>query len=228
MNQAKPLKILLVDDESDILEFLSYRLEKEGFQPLATDSGRQAVELAKREKPDLAVLDIMMPEWNGVEVCKRLRSLPEFNKGLVLFITAGSPGFARQAMTQADADDFLLKPVTPQAFVAKLRAILHRNHKLPIEQPDRILDLGHIMLNRDTLEFSSPTRSLKLEPREFELAWMLAAPPRRPYTAYTLASLLGYPASDTASIKPLIHTLREKIGPQHIRLFRDGSYAFEL
>lgn len=228
MNQAKPLKILLVDDEADILEFLSYRLEKEGFQPIATDSGQEAIELARREKPDLAVLDIMMPEWSGVEVCQKLRALPEFNNGIVLFITAGSPGFAQQAMSQANADDYLLKPVSPQAFVAKLRAILHRKHRLPVELPNSILDTGSIMLNRHTHEFTSRSRSLRLEPLEFELAWILASPPRGVYSTASLLRKLAHATGQfNVSIKQLVQQLREKVGPQHIRLYRDGSYSWE-
>ena len=119
-------KILLVDDEKDILEFLSYNLEKEGFIVLTASNGSKGLELAIKHKPDLIILDVMMPEIDGIEACQNIRSIKELDRTLVVFLTARSEEYSELAGFNAGADDYITKPIKPKLFISRVNAILKR------------------------------------------------------------------------------------------------------
>ena len=121
-------KILLVDDEPDILEFLSYNLKKEGFKVSTAKNGRKAVEIAEKFQPHLILLDVMMPEMDGIETCEEIRKIPELQNTIIAFLTARGEDYSQIAGFEAGADDYMLKPFSPQELVARIRMLIRRSH----------------------------------------------------------------------------------------------------
>ena len=119
-------KILLVDDEEDILEFLSYNLKKEGYHVFISDNGRSGLELAKKKIPDLILLDVMMPEMDGIEVCQKLREVSKLNETFIVFLTARSEEYSELSGFSAGADDYITKPIKPRLLISRIEAILRR------------------------------------------------------------------------------------------------------
>ena len=123
------MKILLVDDEKDILEFLTYNLEKEGYNVVTADNGKKALEIAKKILPDLIILDVMMPEMDGVSTCIEIKKNPKLNDVLILFLTARSEEYSELAGFNAGADDYVVKPIKPKLLISRIQALLRRNKK---------------------------------------------------------------------------------------------------
>jgi two-component system alkaline phosphatase synthesis response regulator PhoP len=121
-------KILIADDEEDILQFLSYNLQKEGYEVITATNGAEALKLAKKEKPELVVLDIMMPVMDGMETCKELRETPETKDALIVFLTARSEDYSQIAGFENGADDYITKPIKPKVFISRIKALLRRTH----------------------------------------------------------------------------------------------------
>jgi two-component system, OmpR family, alkaline phosphatase synthesis response regulator PhoP len=228
MENRKPLKIMLVDDEPDILDFLGYNLMKEGFQVITASGGLEAIKKAIRERPDLIILDIMMPECDGIRVCNRLKNSRRADDVAVVFLTAGSPQFARHAMEIARADDFLVKPVRPHEFIGRIRGLLYRFGKLKSEEPI-ILESGDVVLNRLTKEIIIAGRTLQLKDSEFEILWLLASHRGKIFSTSDIRRELciAEPA-DPEPIKRYIYRLQEKIGGQYIRMVTGLGYKFEV
>src|ERR1044071_7375503 len=122
----KRYKILIVDDEPDILEFIEYNLKKENYQVFTASNGKEAINKAKKEKPDLIILDIMMPEQDGIETCRQLRDMPEFKKTLIAFLTARNEDYSQIAGFDVGADDYITKPVKPRVLVSRINALFRR------------------------------------------------------------------------------------------------------
>src|SRR5262245_22774730 len=119
-------KILLVDDEPDILEFMEYNLKKENFEVSKASNGREAIQKAKREHPDLIILDIMMPEQDGIETCRQLRDIPDFKNTLIAFLTARNEDYSQIAGFDVGADDYITKPIKPRVLVSRIKALFRR------------------------------------------------------------------------------------------------------
>ncbi|MCB0644452.1 MAG: response regulator transcription factor, partial [Phaeodactylibacter sp.] len=186
------LKILLVDDEQDILEFFGYNLSRQGFELCTASSGSEALDLAIREQPDLIVLDIMMPEPDGITICREIKANPNCEGCIILFLTAGSSQFAREAMQRAPADDFLLKPLRPKIFTTKVLSVLQRFGKYrPATSESHLLDLRNLRLNRKTRECITEARLVQLREQEFEILWLLATQPGQVYSTYSIKKALS-------------------------------------
>ena len=132
------MKILLVDDEKDIIEFLKYNFEKEGFKVYTAQNGSEGKQVAKKVKPDLIILDIMMPGMDGVELCQELRALPEFEDTLIVFLTARGEDYSQIAGFEVGADDYITKPVRPKVLIARVKALLKRKSKGSIVENKRL------------------------------------------------------------------------------------------
>lgn len=228
--QAKgKLKILLVDDEQDILEFFGYNLSRQGFELCTASNSAEALELAIREQPDLIVLDIMMPEPDGITVCQQIKSNPDCSGSIVLFLTAGSSKFAREAMQKAPADDFLLKPLQPKLFTTKILSVLQRFGKYQPTNSDRlILDFHNLRLNRKTRECITDARLVRLREQEFEILWLLALQPGQVHSTYTIKKALSKNGINPIHVKKSIIRLREKIGSQFIRTIKGLGYKLDI
>ncbi len=220
-------KVLLVDDEKDILELLRYNLEKEGIKVFTAPDGQEAVRIAKAEHPDLIVLDIMMPGMDGVEVCNRLRALPEFKNTLITFLTARGEDYSQIAGFDAGADDYMTKPVRPKVFVSKVKALLKRAGG--VKGDERIMEANGVTLDLEQVVVRKDGQELKLPKKEFELLALLMSKPGKVFKRDEIYSRIwgdGLFVGDR-TIDVHIRKLREKIGDDRIGTVKGIGYKFE-
>ena len=147
-------KILLIDDEHDILEIISYNLEKEGYLVYTADNGVDGIEKAKEILPDLILLDVMMPDKDGVETCQDLRKIKELKRTLIVFLSARGEEFSQLAGYQAGANDYVVKVIKPKVLVSKINALLNLNSQ--IEDSGKVLEIGDLLIDKDKLYLSVP------------------------------------------------------------------------
>jgi two-component system alkaline phosphatase synthesis response regulator PhoP len=181
MSTSSKQKILIVDDEPDILELIEYNLKKEGYQVYTARNGQEAVAEAKRVQPDLIVLDIMMPKMDGIEACRIMRTMPEFKTTFMVFLTARSEEYSEIAGFNVGADDYIAKPIKPRALVSRINAILRRN-SAPEEVADNKLEIGDLVIDREAYLVFQGGNKVVLAKKEFELLYLLAAKPGKVYT----------------------------------------------
>lgn len=225
--------ILVVDDENDILEFISYNLRKEGFHVCTARNGKEAIDIAKSVKPDLILLDIMMPEMDGIETCEKLRSLPVLSDSLIAFLTARAEDYSQIAGFDAGADDYITKPIRPKVLTSRIKALLKRSGKLINEitrqVPDRN-DLGNIEIDKEKHMVRVNGNNLELPKKEFNLLYLLTSKPSRVFTREEIFNNIWGPdvfVSDR-TIDVYIRKLREKIGLDKIRTIKGVGYKFEV
>lgn len=174
----KNIKILLVDDEPDILEFIGYNLKKEGFEIETAQNGIEGLKQAKIFRPDLILLDVMMPQMDGMEMCAELRKLDSFQDTLVVFLSARAEDFSQLAGYDAGANDYILKPIKPKVLISKLNALLKL--KQPNEAAkDEFIKLNNFEINRETYKVNYQGQDFLLPRKEFELIALLASNPER-------------------------------------------------
>jgi len=230
-NNQEPMlankKILVVDDEEDILEFLSYNLEKEGAKVYTAKNGLLAIEVAMKKKPDLILLDVMMPEMDGVETCMRLRERPETKNVIIAFLTARGEDYSQIAGFEAGADDFITKPIKPRVLISRLKALLRR--KRSAIQSDPIIELESLKIDRDRYVVIKDEVELNLPKKEFELLALLISTPGKVFTRESILSSVW--GDDVVvgdrTIDVHIRKLREKIGSSHIKTIKGVGYKFE-
>ena len=150
--KKKDIKILLVDDEKDILEIVGYNLSQEGYQISTASNGREAIAKAKKELPQLIILDVMMPEMDGIEACENIRKIPELQDTIITFLTARSEDYSQVAGFDAGADDYIAKPIKPKVLVSKVKALLRRLKD--DSKTSSTLTIGNIEINREEYKSS--------------------------------------------------------------------------
>lgn len=226
-------KILLVDDEPDIIEFISYNLRKEGFAVSTASNGIDAVKIATDIKPHLIILDVMMPGMDGIETCEEIKSKPELKDSLVAFLTARGEDYSQIAGFDAGADDYITKPVKPKVLVSRIRALLKRyntsesGHAHPNDSPNSIT-LGDLTIDRERYLVIHKGKELELPKKEFELLLLLASKPDRVFTRdeiYTAVWGDNIIVGDR-TIDVHIRKLREKIGQDYIKTIKGVGYKF--
>lgn len=220
------VKILIVDDEPDILEFLKYNFEKEGFQAYIAGNGAEGKELAKKVKPDLIILDIMMPGLDGIELCNELRESPEFEDTLIIFLTARSEDYSQIAGFEVGADDYITKPVRPRVLIARIKALLKRKSK--IKDIDNVIDINSILINKDKREIVIDNKSIHVPKIEFDLLVLLASYPGKIFSREEIY-LKVWGSEVVVSDRTLdvhIRKLREKIGKDYIKTIKGVGYGF--
>jgi len=215
-------KVLVVDDEPDMLEILGYNLRQAGYEPLLSEDGQKALELARQHQPATILLDIMMPGMDGIEVCKRLRSMPETKDSFIIFLTARSEEYVEMAGFEAGADDFLVKPIRPRALLSRLKAMERRS-----TTPQRV-EAGPLRLEPDEYAVYKNNQPIPLSKKEYEL---LATLMSRPYKYFSRDMLLEriwgpdtYVIPRTVDVH--IRKIREKIGPEYIETLKGVGYRF--
>jgi two-component system alkaline phosphatase synthesis response regulator PhoP len=227
MSAAIAPKVLLVDDEQDIVDLLKYNLEREGYAVSTALNGRDALKLAKSERPDLIVLDIMMPGMDGVEVCNQLRQLPEFKRTLITFLTARSEDYSQIAGFEAGADDFITKPVRPKVFVSKVKALLKRAGG---DRPDgKLMESNGVRVDLEKVTVQVGDKEMHLPKKEFELLVLLMSKPGKVFKREEIYSQVWgnelFVGDRTIDVH--IRKLREKIGDERIRTVKGIGYTFE-
>lgn len=227
MSLAK--KILLVDDEKDVLEFLKYNLEKEGYKVFCSNNGRDAIVVAKKEQPDLIVLDVMMPEMDGIETCGEIRKIESLKNVLIIFLTARNEDYSHIAGYDAGADDYISKPIRPKVFVSKLQALLRRAHVSGFkEKPEGIETAGGISIDRERYLVIQNGQEFSLPKKEFELLALLMSRQGRVFKRDEILNLIW--GEDIIvgdrTVDVHISKLREKLGEKYIGTVKGVGYKF--
>jgi two-component system, OmpR family, alkaline phosphatase synthesis response regulator PhoP len=221
------IKILLVDDEQDILEFLGYTLKKEGYTVSTALNGKDAIELAKKEKPDLIILDIMMPEMDGIETCGEIRKIDELENVLIAFLTARNEDYSQITGFETGADDYISKPIRPKVLVSRIKGLLRRKITGEFKNQGSIISEG-LIINRETYTVTRNGKQLDLRKKEFELLALLVEKPGKVFTREAILSAVW--GDDVVvgdrTIDVHINKLREKVGEQSIRTVKGVGYKF--
>jgi two-component system alkaline phosphatase synthesis response regulator PhoP len=206
-----PVKILLVDDEPDVLEFLSYSLKKEGYSVFTASNGKDALNIAKQIDPRLIVLDVMMPEMDGMETCREFRSLEQFKNTIIIFLTARDEDYSQIAGFEVGADDYVTKPVKPRVFLSRLQALLRRGET---ETKKSSIRVGNIELDEDKYMVYKDNDELNLPRKEFQLLQLLMSKPGRVFTREEIMNKVWGTETIVGdrTIDVHIRKLREKIG----------------
>lgn len=218
--------ILLVDDEPDILEFLKYNLKKAGYIVETANNGREGIERAKEVKPSLILLDVMMPEVDGIEVCHVLRSEMKNENPLIAFLTSRSEDYSQVAGFEAGGDDYITKPIRPRLLISKVEALLRRKNR---SFSSSAIDNELFRLDRDRFLLVVNGEEFQLPRKEFELLALLTSKPGYVFTRDKIMTDVW--GNDTVvgerTIDVHIRKLREKIGDDYIRTIKGVGYTFK-
>ncbi|MDC1197745.1 response regulator transcription factor [uncultured Algibacter sp.] len=223
--KEKDIKILLVDDEPDILEIVGYNLSSEGYQVITAANGQEGVEKAKKELPHLIILDLMMPEMDGIEACEIIRKNPDLKNTIITFLTARGEDYSQVAGFDAGADDYITKPIKPKVLVSKVKALLRRFKEEDVEDT---LKVGSLIINRDEYKVVSEGKEIILPRKEFELLSLLASKPGKVFkrdeildTVWGSEVVVG-----SRTIDVHIRKLREKLGDNSFKTIKGVGYKF--
>jgi two-component system alkaline phosphatase synthesis response regulator PhoP len=176
--ESKGKKILIADDEPDILEIIEYNLTSEGYEVFTAKDGDDALQKAKTIKPDLIILDIMMPKKTGVQVCEMLRAQPSFKETLIIFLTALNDESSQMRGFDTGADDYVNKPITPKLLLSRVNALFRRVNK-PEENAGVVLKIGNVVIDPVQYLIKVDEKEISLAKKEFELLYLLASRPGR-------------------------------------------------
>ena len=224
------IKILLVDDEPDILEILSYNLLAEGYTVLTAANGLEAVKQAKKNQPHLIIMDVMMPEMDGIEACEQIRTIPEIKETIITFLTARGEDYSQVAGFEAGADDYITKPIKPKVLVSKIKSLLRRRHgTTPVENSD-IITLGDLTIDREAYKIIHKDVEIVLPRKEFELLSLLASKPGKVFKRdESLDKVWGNEVVvGGRTIDVHIRKLREKIGDDSFKTIKGVGYKFQF
>jgi two-component system, OmpR family, alkaline phosphatase synthesis response regulator PhoP len=221
------IKILLVDDEPDILEFMEYNLKKEGYNVLLGKNGLEAVDIAKKEHPDLIILDIMMPVMDGIEACRILRSTPSLKNSVITFLTARNEDYSQIAGFDVGADDYISKPIKPRVMMSRIKALLRRSNGSAVEHR---LKIGNIEIDREKYLVYKNGDPLTFPRKEFELLSLLTSKPGKVFTREDILSRVwgNEIIVGDRTIDVHIRKIREKLGDDSIKTVKGIGYKFDI
>ncbi|WP_340111517.1 response regulator transcription factor [Maribellus mangrovi] len=225
-------KVLLVDDELDILEFLSYNLEKEGYKVYTAKNGVEAIKIAEKQTPHLIILDVMMPEMDGIAACEELRKIPSLSSTVIAFLTARGEDYSQIAGFEAGADDYITKPVRPKVLISRVKALLKRTGEATQTAAEvvdsNIISIGNLMIDKERYLIRIGDNEMILPRKEFELLSLLVSKPGKVFTREEIYfSVWGENVVvGDRTIDVHIRKLREKIGNNHIKTLKGIGYKF--
>ncbi|MBT8264566.1 MAG: response regulator transcription factor [Eudoraea sp.] len=227
--KKQDIRILLVDDEPDILEILKYNLSSVGYQVYTAKNGLEGVEKAKKKEPHLIILDVMMPEMDGIEACETIRNTKGLEHTIIAFLTARGEDYSQVAGFEAGADDYITKPVKPKVLISKVKALLRRL-KEQDEQPDDIKKVGNIIINREEYKVVNDGKEIILPRKEFELLSLLTSKPDKVFKREVILDKVWGQEVVVGgrTIDVHIRKLREKIGDHHFKTVKGVGYKFVL
>ncbi len=219
-------KILIADDEPDILEILQYNLRGEGYEVVLAKNGNEAIDLAKKENPDLIILDIMMPGKTGIEACNILRGMPDFKETLIIFLTALSDESSEIKGLETGADDYLTKPVSPRVLVSKVNALFRRLGK----QETAVIKIGELEIDRERYIINHKGEDIILARKEFELLALLASRPGKVFLRNEILNQVWGTEVIVGdrTIDVHIRKIRQKLGLDCITTVKGVGYKFEI
>lgn len=217
--------ILLVDDEPDIIEIIRYNLNAEGYKVTTAENGIQALKAAKKHKPHLIILDVMMPEMDGMETCIQMRKDPELANTIITFLTARGEDYSQMAGFDAGADDYITKPIKPKVLLSKVRALLRRLNEDAVNKTE-VVTVGDLEINREEYKVTRGDEIIVLPRKEFELLYLLASQPGRVFQRDEILERVwgNEVVVGGRTIDVHIRKLREKIGDDSIQTIKGVGY----
>jgi two-component system alkaline phosphatase synthesis response regulator PhoP len=227
-------KILLVDDEPDILEFLSYNLIREGYEVFTSLNGQEGIEMAKKHRPHLILMDVMMPVMDGIEACEHIRTIDALKNSVIAFLTARSEDYSQIAGFKAGADDYIAKPIKLKVLSNRIKALLKRYNEINNEPENNEtetnkLRIGNLVIDREKYLVINSGTEIVLPKKEFELLYLLSSKPDKVFTRDSIFSHVW--GNDVVvggrTIDVHIKKLREKIGNDHIVTLKGVGYKFK-
>ena len=223
-------KILVVDDEEDIRELLVHLLEKEGFQTKVCSNGLEGLKIAMSWLPHLILLDVMMPEMDGIETCREIRNKKEIKNTIIAFLTARNEDYSQIAGFDSGADDYISKPVKPRVLISRINALLRRYENQPEDNSGKEIELGELKINRDKFLVYKNNTPIQLPRKEFELLDLLVSKPGNVFTrSHILDSVWGEDVVvGDRTIDVHIRKLREKLGDNYFKTIKGIGYKFEI
>lgn len=224
--KKKEIRILLVDDDPDVIEIIRFNLDHEGYGILTASDGKKAIEEAKKEVPHLIVMDVMMPNMDGIEACRLLRKDPRFNETIIMFLTARGEDYSHVAAFDAGADDYVTKPIKPRVLVSKVKALLRR---LRDDYDKEVkLQIGKLIIDREAYQVTFDSKVFSLPKKEFELLFLLASKPGKVIKREKIMEIVwgSEVVVGDRTIDVHIRKLREKIGDKYIETIKGVGYKF--
>ncbi len=225
----KDKKILLVDDEQDIIEILSYNLEKEGYKVFTANNGNEGIAKAKEIIPDLILLDVMMPEKDGIETCQEMRQIKDLQKTLIVFLSARAEEFSQLAGYDAGANDYIVKIIKPKVLISKVNALLQLSTQVS-ESQSKVLELGDLIIDKDNFKVSKAGENLLLPKKEFDLLYLLASNTQKVFKREEILDKVW--GNDVIvgerTIDVHIRRLREKLGDNSIQTLKGIGYKLTV
>lgn len=220
--------ILLVDDDPDIREFISFNLVKEGFKVETAKNGLEGVEMCKKFKPDLVLLDVMMPGMDGMEACEAIRATPEIAHTVIAFLSARGEDYSQVAGFESGGDDYITKPIRPKVLVSRIKALLRRNAKSE-EGESNIIERGDLRIDLEKYQVQQGEGILDMPRKEFELLQLLASKPGKVFSRDTIMDRVWGTEVVVGgrTIDVHIRKIREKIGDDRIKTIKGVGYKFE-
>ena len=220
----KHTKILLVDDEPDIVEIIRFNLEQNGYQISTASDGLEAIKVAEKEIPHLIIMDVMMPNLDGIETCERLRQDDRFSDTIIMFLTARGEDYSYVAAFDAGADDYVTKPIKPKVLVSKVKGLLRR---LKEKESKNVIVFNKLIIDRDAYKVINEDKELSLPRKEFELLFLLASKPGKVFTREKIMDKVwGGDVVGDRTIDVHIRKLREKIGNRYFKTVKGIGYKF--
>ena len=220
------IKILIVDDEPDIIEILKFNLENEGYKVISAVNGKEALKLADKHLPNLIILDLMMPIMDGIETCERLRMDKRFNNTLIMFLSARGEDYSQVAAFESGADDYVTKPIKPRILNSKVKALLRRFKN----ELGQVLSFENLVIDSEKYTVEVDSKKLNLPRKEFELLFLLASKPGKVFKREKIMeSVWGTDVIvGDRTIDVHIRKLREKIGENILKTIKGVGYQFNL
>jgi two-component system, OmpR family, alkaline phosphatase synthesis response regulator PhoP len=222
-------KILLVDDEPDILEFLSYNLRQEGYEVHTSNNGKDGLAKAIAVQPHLVILDVMMPEMDGIETCSEIRRIPDLKSTIVIFLTARGEDYSQIAGFEAGADDYVTKPVKPRVLVSRVKALLRRYKDESGDVAGKIVEVNEFSIDREKYVVIKDGREFQLPRKEFELLSLLVSRPNKVFTREEILSVIW--GDDVIvgdrTIDVHVRKIRERLDTQNIKTIKGVGYKYE-
>lgn len=221
--------ILIVDDEPDIIEILRYNLEREGFKTIAATNGVDAVSMAKQFRPELILLDVMLPDMDGIQTCESIRNIPELRNTIIAFLTARSEDYSEIAGFNAGADDYITKPIRPKVLITRIQTLLKRSHvQATNEAQSQSLQYEDIVLDKEKYIVTKKGITLSLPNKEFKILELLISKPEHVFSREEIYSTVwgNEIVVGDRTIDVHIRKLREKLGEKYIYTIKGIGYVF--
>lgn len=225
--EKNKLRILLADDEDDVLDFMKYNLEREGFEVYTAGNGLEAIEIAQKTLPQIIILDLMMPQLDGIETCRKLRALPQFKTTIITFLTARDEDFTQIKGFEAGADDYITKPIKPRVFLSRIHALIRRLDS--VDSLSNIVKVGDIEIDAEQYLVKKKGVAISLPRKEFELLNLLMSKPGKVFKRDEILNKVwgNETLVGNRTIDVHIRKLREKLGDNCFKTIKGIGYKFD-